>query len=369
MQPRQPLRIALIVSLALVVALAGAGWWFLERAVQGRVLAVLGPRATIGSVALRFPSLVLEDVRIGASGAPSWPAQEEAHAKRVAIRMSPFDLWSAWRGAPLRVAEIAVEDGYLAILRTPGNIDLLPALRERPKPPPAPAAPVPAASQPAGPALVLDHVHLERMQVDVFDATLGRPKPYRLELDDTRADLDNLRLPTMDEPVAIDIRARLKGVDNDGPVSLKGSFAPTRRDADLALRSAGADLVVLQPYLLRHGEGGVRHGRMDLQLDAHVASNAIRAPGHLTITGLEFTDQGGTFAGVEHRAVMATLARDGRIDVHFTLEGRLDDPKFSLDEGLGKRFAAGLAEVAGVSVKSVVESVGDAIKGLLGGNK
>ena len=87
-----------------------------------------------------------------------------------------------------------------------------------------------------------------------------------------------------------------------------------------------------------------------------------------TITGLEFGDaEGGTFAGVERRAVLAALKRDGRIALKFTLEGRTDDPKFSLDESLALRLAAGLGEAVGVSVKGVVEGVGSVFKGLLGG--
>jgi hypothetical protein len=61
------------------------------------------------------------------------------------------------------------------------------------------------------------------------------------------------------------------------------------------------------------------------------------------------------------------LKRDGRIALKFTLEGRTDDPKFSLDESLTLRLAAGLGESMGTGVKSVVEGVGNAFKGLLGG--
>ena len=64
---------------------------------------------------------------------------------------------------------------------------------------------------------------------------------------------------------------------------------------------------------------------------------------------------------------LAALKRDGRIALKFTLEGRTDDPKFSLDENLAVRVAAGLGEAVGVSVKGVVEGVGSVIKGLLGG--
>jgi hypothetical protein len=67
--------------------------------------------------------------------------------------------------------------------------------------------------------------------------------------------------------------------------------------------------------------------------------------------------------------VVGGLQKNGRIDLKFTLEGRTDDPKFSLDEKLGIRIAAVLGETVGLSVKGVVEGVGDVFKGLLGGAK
>ena len=55
-----------------------------------------------------------------------------------------------------------------------------------------------------------------------------------------------------------------------------------------------------------------------------------------------------------------------RIEVGFTLEGRLDDPAFSINDNLATKLAGGLAETLGVSLGGVVEGVGSVIKGLLG---
>ena len=60
------------------------------------------------------------------------------------------------------------------------------------------------------------------------------------------------------------------------------------------------------------------------------------------------------------------MKRDGRIDVSFTLEGRVDDPAFSINDNLATKLASGLAEALGVSLGGVVEGVGNVLKGLLG---
>jgi hypothetical protein len=109
----------------------------------------------------------------------------------------------------------------------------------------------------------------------------------------------------------------------------------------------------------------VKQGALDLTLDATVAHNQLKAPGHLTLREVEL-GHAGTFAGVPQRAVLAAMSKDGRITLDFTLAGRLDDPNFSLNENLATRITSALAERAGVSVGGVVKGVGGLVKGLLG---
>jgi len=309
-------------------------------------------------------------VRIAASDTPgAWPADEEFDAKEVAVDITAASLWAYRRGEPLAIADVRVRDGTLVMLRTPDHLTMLPALRETTQAEAAAkAAPQAAPTDVPTIALVIEHMHFDRMAVALHDATLPGSKTQRLRFEQVRGSVDDLALPGLAQPVALDLHGVLKGVERDGQVSLKGSLTPAAHDANLAIRLDGVDMIALQPYLLRLGERPVRHGRLDLALDANVANRLVQAPGQLTITGLEFGDsENGTFGGVEHRAVLAALKRDGRIALKFTLDGRTDDPKFSLDENLGVRVAAGLGEAVGGGVKGVVEGVGSVIKGLLGG--
>jgi Domain of Unknown Function (DUF748) len=360
----------LLLAGAAVVALLLAGVIFAAHDAKHRILQALGPRTTVGSISLSYPTVTLHDVRIAASDAPgAWPADEEFDAKEVAVDISAASLWAYRRGEPLAIADVRMRDGTLVMLRTPDHLTMLPALRETTQ---AEAA-ARAASQSAPTdaptiALVIEHMHFERMAVALHDATLPGGKTQHLRFEQVHGSVDDLALPRLAEPIALDLQGVLKGVERDGQVSLKGRLTPAAHDANLAIRLNGVDMIALQPYLLRLGERPVRHGRLDLALDAVVANRLVHAPGQLTITGLEFGDsESGTFGGVERRAVLATLKRDGRIALKFTLDGRTDDPKFSLDEHLGVRVAAGLGEAVGNGVTGVVEGVGSVLKGLLGG--
>ena len=160
----------------------------------------------------------------------------------------------------------------------------------------------------------------------------------------------------------------LKGVQRDGRLHVAGRVTLATQDADIRARFAGVDLVALQPYLIKVSETGVRRGTLDLRLDAKVKDQRLRAPGHLTLSDLQLHSSGvlGTFAGVPRQAVIAAMSRNGRLELDFTLEGRLDDPKFSLNENLAVQVASGLARSLGVSVGGVVEGVGNMVKGLFG---
>lgn len=347
----------LLIALAVLAGLAVAAFAGLRLA-AGRIEAVLqdalGPRASVGRVTLGWYGLELRDLRIRATPG-GWPAEDELRAGRVRISPSLASLWSAhWK-----IRRIEIDDGYLSLLRTRhGALRLLPALLERPR----------AAGAGEALAVELGQVELNSAAVDFFDAGV-RQNPHRLRLDELDARLGPIVWPALDSATGIELGARLKGPHRDGTLSISGTLTAATREAALTAAVRGVDLVALQPYLLKVNEGGVRRGALDLSLEADVKAQHLHAPGRLTLSGLELDSGGGllsTFAGVPRQAVLAAMQRDGRLELGFTLEGRLDDPAFSLSDSLAARVAVGLAEAVGVSLGGLVEGVGSVLKGLLG---
>lgn len=365
----KPLFRRLLVALAVLGALLGMSalaWKIALNRLQAGIVEALGPRAQLGALEVGWSGITLHELRI--AGAPkAWPAADELRAARVHIEP---DLRSAFSG-PWRVRRIEVEGAYLAVLRTrAGGLRLLPSLLET-RPPTGPAgrsAPDDADGATAAPVVHVGEVALRDVHVEFIDASL-RSGLHRLQLRQLRADLGPLVLPALDTPVPLALEGVIDGPQRKGRLTLKGRVTPATRDAALQARLQGVDLVALQPYLLQATETGVRRGTLDLQLDADVKGQRLRAPGTVTLIGLELNSGGGalgTFAGVPRQAVLAAMSRDGRIELRFVLEGRLDDPHFSLNENLATRLASGLAENLGISVAGVVEGVGSMLKGLLG---
>ena len=348
--------------LALLVLAAGGGWALALQRLQAAVLQALGPRATLASLQVGLTAVELHGLRLAGDRAAGWPDADEARAERVRLVPDWRSVLDGLRGGPWRLHALEVDGGALVLLRAAdGRLRLLPGLLEQPAAGPAAATPAPTAAR-----LHIAQLRLRDATLRLYDASLGRP-PHRLQLDALQAQVGPLALPAVGDgiaPTRLDLQARLQGPRHAGRLSLAGELHLGTRDATLQARLDGADLLVLQPYLLRAGGTHVRAGQLDLALQATVRQQRLHAPGTLTLTGLAL--QGGGLAGLPQQAVLATLARDGRIRLQFTLDGRLDDPGFSLNENLARRVAGGLAEAVGVSVSGVVEGVGGLFKGLLG---
>jgi hypothetical protein len=331
------------------------------RELPARVAEALGPRASVEAIELGWTAVHVRGLVVrGAAG--RWPAEHELRAERVTIRPALSSLWRpGWR-----LAQVGIEGGYLALLRTrDGKLSVLPSLLDD-----KPGVQGSKTGAAGATAVHVESLVLRDVSLDLFDATVARGgPPHRLRLTKLRADVGPLALPALDERIDIDLTATLRGSRRDGRLTVAGHLTPATRDADLKLDAKGLDLLVLQPYLLKSGEASVKSGTLDLAAHAKARQQRLHAPGKLVINDLDLQSGGGvlgTFGGVPRQAVLAAMTRDGRIELDFTLEGRIDDPKFSINELFAARFAVGLAEKLGVSLGGVVEGVGNVIKGLLG---
>lgn len=386
------------ISGVVLIAVAWGAWQLALQQLQARLVQALGPRAQVQAITVGWSGVTISGLRLAA--APGWPDAEELSAQRIWLQPALSSLWSG----PWRIRRIEVEDGHISLLRNrQGQLRLLPGLLDEPadaaprasdrrdasEAHPSPRKAATASSGPAsavtptvaGDTLVIDAIALQGVQVDLYDDSF-RPalrQPHHVQLADLHAQVENLHLPALDQAIGLELQASVRGgnqnsgakapTPQDGTLNLQGEFTPASHDARIQAQVKGVDLRVLQPYLLTVNAGGVRQGRLDLSLQATVKANHLHAPGTVTLTGLELGHGSGwwdRFGAAGRQAMLNTLADKGRIEVHFTLDGRLDDPNFSVNDSLAQRFATGLAQALGVSVGGVVEGVGQMIKGLFG---
>jgi hypothetical protein len=359
-------RLLLIALPLLALSLIG-GYYAALHLLRQQITAALGTTGEVARIDLSFSQVVIEGLRIRASR-PGWPAADELRAARVSV--TP-DLRSLL-GGDIVIRHIQIDDAALVVWRNPAGLKILPALLD----PAAKArAETPATQAPAsdaqGPMVRLGTIELRNSQIDFYDSTLGaRRAPVRL--DQLALTLENLRLPTLDERAPLRLQARVAG---QGVLALDGWLVPSTLDADLKLGLSNLPLKLVEPYLFKGKAGEVKSGRMALDLHARVSQRKLLAPGHLRLTQLEL----GGLAGFTREA-LAALARSkgldadtGRpVELDFTLQGNLDDRRFSLNEaiyaqaGLASLQLLGLNTPAARQKEDTRSGLGKVLKGLLG---
>jgi hypothetical protein len=338
-------------SAALIVLLAVAGFAALRFALHGlerRIVAAFGSGSRIDAVRLDLASVEVEGLVI--PGGDGWPAPESLRARR--LRVTPS--WRSLLSERVEIARVDVVELYVSALRPrEGGLQVLPSMIGAEGGPDAPAAPASAQR-----SVRIAEIRVSGGAIDLYDATIARP-PWRVRLTGVDATLRDVVAPALDGRIAIEASALLDGPRRDGRASLSGWLVPATRDCELAAELASADLLALQPYVVEAAKARLARGTLDLGLRATVREQRIHAPGTLAISDLAFAEGGSAAArvlGVPRDLVLAGLRmRGGRIALDFTVEGRLDDPRFSVNEAIAMRAAVELAEELGFSVGGLVE--------------
>ena len=351
---RVPRWLWIVAGLALVVVTLGyfgvrAG----VRAVQREVEAALGPGAQIGSI--RADSTAVEIEGLVIPGGDGWPVAESLRAERVRIAPS----WRALLAGRIEVARIDIERPYLSMLRSrDGRLRMVPTLLEANAEKKTPASGPEAGELTSRPGIAIGTIRIRGGTLELYDATVAR-KPWRVRLTEMNSRLDDIVAPALDRRMPFELEAAVDGPQRDGRVALSGWVVAATRDLELRGDLTGIDLLALEPYLLEATKARLDRGTLDLGIEAKVESKQLHAPGHLVLSNLEFARGGKATAqvmGVPRDLLIAALqAKGGRIALDFSLDGRIDDPRFSLNETLSTRIGIALAKELGVSVGGLVE--------------
>lgn len=348
-------RWGLIALVVLVVLVTGgiAGFRAAVGVLKGKVVEALGPDSEIKDIRVGWYGVEVGELWI--KGAREWPAADTLRAERVVIVPSLRSVLSRQIG----VQSITIVRPYVSMLRTrDGQLQVVPSLLARTAEKGDPAA----SSAPGSTRTVsVRRITLRDGVLEFFDATVTQP-PLKIRLEQVRATVRDMVVPALTGKSRLDLVGVLKGAHKDGVVTIAGWAEFTTRDSSVKTTLRSVDLVGLQPYFVTTRDTGVRRGTLDLDLQSDVSEGRLKAPGKLTISGLELAPAKGafgTFMGVPREAVVASLKdRDDEIAVNFVLEGDVNDPQFSLNETLTTRLASSMAEALGVSLGGVAKGAG-----------
>ena len=328
-----------------------AGYRMGVRMLQGKIVEALGPGSRVNEIKVNWFSVELLGLAIDAP--KGWPAARTLEAERVIIVPDLRSLLSD----QIRVASIVVEKPYLSVLRNPGKLVMVPSLTEGEK---SRKDLVSSKGDARARAVTISTIELKDGSLDLYDATVSRP-PLKTTIVQIDAVIKDVTAPAT-ERTRFDFTGIVKGVRRDGRAKISGWVGPGARDSSSRIALLEADLVALQPYLVKKNESRVAKGTLDLNLDSEVRNNNLDGKGKVVLKDLEFAPSRrffDTFMGLPRNAVISFLKdHNNTIEVEFTLKGDTSHPNFSLNESLSTRIATAIAGQLGVSVKGVAEGLG-----------
>lgn len=332
------------VTAAFAVAI-GVGYHIGAKVLQGQIIEALGPGSRVAAIKVNSFSVELLGLSIDAPR--GWPAARSLEAERITIFPNLRSLFSD----QIEISSIVIEKPYLSMIRTPGKIRLVPNLTE--------SAHTKTANGRVR-AVSIATIELKDGSLDLYDATVQRP-PLKIRMERIAALIRDVTTPAR-ERTRFEITGIVKGVKRDGQAQLAGWIGPGGRDTSSRVALVDADMVALQPYLVKKNEASVSRGAVSLSLNSEVRNKILDGKGKIVLKDLDFAPARGffdTFMGLPRSAVLNFLKdNNNAIDLDFTLAGDLDNPNFSLNEKLSTRVAMGMAGQLGVGIGNVAEGLG-----------
>jgi hypothetical protein len=192
-----------------------------------------------------------------------------------------------------------------------------------------------------------------------------------MRLTDISLSVDQAAIPAQDTWTAYECSLNIPGKESTGVLRTSGKTKLKSLDTVSKVALQGLDITSVKPYILKAGDVDVTRGTLSLDLDLHIDRRNLNSPAKAVLRNLQFAPSKGPgekFMAIPRSAVISFLeANNNQIALNFTIEGSIDDPKFSLRETMATRFAMQLAQKLGLGVVKAGEKLIDTQrKGLQG---
>jgi uncharacterized protein involved in outer membrane biogenesis len=264
-----------------------------------------------------------------------------------------------WTPLAVDVADVVLEHPYArVVIDDTGRLNLAALAAGRPpgKPEDAPRPQEARAAEPPLP-ITIRRIRVRDGQLAFADQSVS--PHYRAHLTAIQASMADLA----SEPSARATVA-LKGLLNgQAPVEIKGRFNPLTREPllDLALASRDMDLPSMSPYAAKLIGRRIRKGTLALDLDYRLTRQRLEARHEVRMHHLVFGDPVPSKAAVKgplDLAVALLQDRQGQIRFRLPVDGRIDDPAFSL-AGLVRQSLTDLLAKAAASPFALIEGLAE----------
>jgi hypothetical protein len=208
-------------------------------------------------------------------------------------------------------------------------------------------------------------------EVLILDGKVATP-PHPMSFTDVSLSIDEAALPPQDTWTAYECSLNIPGKESTGVLRKSGKTKLKSLDTVSKVSLQGLDITTVKPYILKAGDVDVTRGTVSLDVDLRIDKRNLNSPAKAVLRNLQFAPSKGPgekFMAIPRSAMISFLeANNHQIALDFTVEGSIDDPKFSLRETMITRFAMQFAEKIGLGVVTAGEKLitepGKGLRGL-----
>ena len=122
-------------------------------------------------------------------------------------------------------------------------------------------------------------------KIDFEDRSASRPVLLRFE--DVRINVHDIEYPFVNQWADYEVSSQLVGGSQKGSINATGKTNFMTEETKVKTVLKNIDLVLLKPYIEKKGDAGIERGLIDMNMDAGIIKQRIRAPGTLAIRGLQ----------------------------------------------------------------------------------
>jgi hypothetical protein len=355
--------------LLLVLVSCSGVWWgyaHLTSLVQARLKNLTGDGSSIEKVTVRWNRIELEQVRIARRGTGHF--KDRFSFARVVIRPSLLSLLSG----RLDISEILLEKPYLLLEINPDGsfASILP-----------PRSAVSSGTSAAALPLRVGAVRISNGTIDLLDWQVARKggiglsnprERYHLTtLQDVTFTTGAISIPASEQSMPVRLEMTAKG---GGRLVISGAIVPKGLDSILKIELKDLNITHYRPYFLKQGDLNVSSGSLSANCSLTIQKRTLNAPGAIQLKNLAFDHSStkGVLLGVPAWALISFLSdKSNEISVPFTVNGSLDNPRFSVHQSLIDQIATALSSKIGVPTasgvgKGILDIGEKGIKGMFG---
>jgi len=334
----------------LVLLVAGAGLLLhnANKIIKSQLQQFLGRGFSVEDISLRWGEVRATDIRLARPD-----GEEILTTKNLGVRANVIGLLKKAHV----ISDVHLDSPYL-FLEIDKKGEIVPFLPARNK------GPVKTENRKKSPGrdtapFLIKKIRIADGSLDYLDRNVS-PSPARIRMREIKAALKNVSAPPDSRVSEYEIAAVIPGKSGPGRLTANGSINLKTKDTKSKLLIRDLDITQLRPYYEKKGDVEVTQGLLSLDAGITVRNRRIQSAGTIIIKRLEFRTSGGSFLGMPLLGVTKLLKdNQDQITLDFTLEGDLDNPRFSITESLVQKLSLSLAKSLGMPIESIGRSVFD----------